>query len=215
MLLIKSMGRYNGDEKVLTDISFLPKNASMLNEGKNINVAGLKGMLCIIPLLFVMGFVAKNVIDRLPGSLEMNLEFACTFILMIILLKILSCVHELIHALMYPSDCEKQIWKFNGGYFVYCNAEISKNRFIVLSVMPMILLGIIPFICWSVLTNEKTPWSVCALLLSFAMVFIAAGDIYNVINVIKKVPKKATVVNYGLHTYYIRKEDVTKAVRDV
>jgi hypothetical protein len=206
MFLIEFMGKYT-DEEILKKNSILPENAVMLNEGDNINLAGFKGFLVILPIISIMAYITFKRIEKMDGILKMDIKFALTFILMLIIIVILMYLHEFIHAIIYPIKSEKQIWNSNFGQFVYCNSEISKVRFIIVSIVPMIVLGIIPYIYWmNFLSDKKTVFSVCFLLISIFMTLISSGDVYNIFNVMRQVPKNATVLNYGLHTYFIVKK---------
>ena len=119
---------------------------------------------------------------------------------------ILKFIHEYIHAILYPLKSKKTIWKYtsNGAYFIYCNTKISKLRFIVISLAPMILLGIIPFVIWLFIADKiDLTISVVYVIMTWIMVFFAMGDLANVYNTIRQVPKNAKVFNYGLRSYWI------------
>ena len=102
---------------------------------------------------------------------------------------------------------EKAIWKLQeqGAYFVYCDETVSKERFIVLSIAPAIILGIIPFV--GVLIFAESISAACIIatwIVSLIMTVMAIGDFANIYNAIKQVPKGAKVFNYGMHTYWMR-----------
>ena len=50
----------------------------------------------------------------------------------------------------------KEIWKVpkDNAYFVYCSAQVSKCRFIALSIAPCIVLGIVPYVVWYIIVPK-------------------------------------------------------------
>ncbi|MGN1332696.1 MAG: metalloprotease family protein [Lachnospiraceae bacterium] len=58
------------------------------------------------------------------------------------ILFILQYVHEIIHALLYPLKEKKEIYYMQGkaALFVYCQAKVSKLRFIIICMHQLL--------CW-------------------------------------------------------------------
>ncbi len=139
--------------------------------------------------------------------LKMNLDVIVSFFIVILAVYILTIIHEIIHALFYPLKCRKEIWKSNsdGAYFVYCEEEISKTRFIVMCLAPMFILGLIPFTIWLLIPNFiPMPYNIAVAITAWLMVIVAMGDVANVYHVIKDVPKNSRVFNRGLlQSFYI------------
>ncbi|MBR4741408.1 MAG: DUF3267 domain-containing protein, partial [Desulfovibrio sp.] len=130
------------------------------------------------------------------------------FVGVIVLSWVLTLVHEVIHALFYPRESEKEIWKSpeQGAYFIYCEDEIGRDRFIVMCLMPMFVLGIIPFVIWlAVPAVIPMPYHVAAAILFWLMTICGVGDVANVYHVLKEVPKGTKVFNNGLlRSFYIK-----------
>nr|WP_277935592.1 DUF3267 domain-containing protein [Parablautia muri] len=142
----------------------------------------------------------------MEGHIVFNLKTIFVIAVAFLVNYILKFIHEYIHAILYPLKSKKTIWKYtsNGAYFIYCNTKISKLRFIVISLAPMILLGIIPFVIWLFIADKiDLTISVVYVIMTWIMVFFAMGDLANVYNTIRQVPKNAKVFNYGLHSYWI------------
>ena len=86
-------------------------------------------------LLPVFAGMVAATIYKLKGidyHLTMGIDVIISFLIVIASVSVLTLVHEIIHALFYPASSEKEIWKAKeqGAYFVYCEDEITKTRFI-------------------------------------------------------------------------------------
>ncbi|MFA9398525.1 MAG: DUF3267 domain-containing protein [Clostridiaceae bacterium] len=150
MYNIKFMGKYKNESQILT--GNLPKQAIQYNEPSKLTDIFLMGTLISLPMiiiLFALVFVKieiwniqfKNI--NVPNLL-MSTITAC------ILSLVLLVIHEFLHALAYPKNHIKEIWfKPNElAAFVYCNGQVSKGKFIWISLCPNIILGFIPYALW-------------------------------------------------------------------
>ena len=91
--------------------------------------------------------------------------------------------------------------------FVYCEEKVSKLRFILMSLAPALVLGILPFLIWYVVAPFlSVEVSVCWALMSFTMTASAVGDFVNVYHAIRQVPKHAKIFNYGFHSFWIEED---------
>ena len=116
--------------------------------------------------------------------------------------------HEYIHALCYPRSSVKQIWKNkkDNAYFVYCDAIVSKKRWIVICIMPTLMIVVLPFLIW-ILVAKYLPINimVCTFILLLIMMLGSSGDFINIYNTLRQVPKGGKVFNYwDLHSYWIK-----------
>ncbi len=168
-----------------------------------------RGLLILFPIFLVMVAATYFKVKDLNYHLTMGLDVVVSFVLIIVLVYLLTFVHEIIHALFYPADVVKEIWKSKeqGAYFVYCEKEISKERFIVMCLAPMFILGIIPFVIWLILPDLiPMPYNIAVPIIFWLMTIIAMGDVANVYHVIKEVPRGSKVFNYGLlRSFYIKR----------
>nr|WP_243176859.1 DUF3267 domain-containing protein [Clostridium gasigenes] len=127
-----------------------------------------------------------------------------------IVLSIVSLiVHEFLHAFSYPKNVVKEIWVKPDelAAFVYCNAPVSKKKFIWIVLCPNVVLGFIPYVLWIQGVFDFNPLVSHAIII-FAMMNIISGigDYLNFYLTIKQVPKNALVQNYGFHTYWFLKK---------
>ena len=207
MFNIKYKGNYK-DDKDLIKRKSIPKNAVEYGIVSDLKKELGRGFLIILPLVIIMLVLIIIKVKNIDFHLKMDIHFIISFLIVIVSVYLLTIVHEIIHALFYPIKSNKEIWKSKeqGAYFVYCEDEISKSRFIIMCLAPMFILGIIPFIIWYIIpTFIPMPYNIAVSIIFWSMTIVAMGDVSNVCYVIKEVPKKAKVFNYGLlRSFYIK-----------
>ncbi len=210
MLNITYMGKFE-NEKQLIGNDKLPIKAIQFKEGKEINDLFNLGFTLELPIIIPIIIITIIRIQNIEGHISLNFKTFCIIAIAILMNYILKFVHEYIHACLYPAKSKKTIWKYtsNGAYFIYCNTRISKIRFIVISLAPMIILGIIPFILWLFIADKiDLIISLVYVFLTWIMIFFAMGDLANIYNTIKQVPQNAKVFNYGLHSYWCLENNI-------
>ncbi len=208
MLNILFKGNYVSDDQLIKRRD-IPNSAVEYGIVTSLQREFGRGLLILIPLFLVMVVATYFKVKDLNYHLTMGPDVAVSFVLIIVLVYLLTFVHEIIHALFYPADAVKEIWKSKeqGAYFVYCEKEISKDRFIVMCLAPMFILGIIPFVIWLILPDLiPMPYNIAVPIIFWLMTIIAMGDVANVYHVIKEVPRGSKVFNYGLlRSFYIKR----------
>lgn len=195
------------DEQQLIGSSALPANAVQFKEGEDITEVLKTGGVIGLPVLIAMLGIGIARLSEFDCSITFDLRFACVAITTMILFKLFIYVHEIIHCIFYPAKGRKVIWKDvrSGAYLAYCDMEVSRLRFIVINLAPAVLLGLFSFVLWyvsvPVLMDEI---ALCWFLFSWISVAVSVGDLTNIYNTIKQVPKDARVKNHGYHSYWIR-----------
>lgn len=203
---IKYMGTYEKEEQILR--GYLPVKAVIFKESEDINKAILPGFLIALPVLFLMmiGFI-YIIVQYIEVIIFDN--FTLKFILTSIVAFAMQYVHEIIHALYFPKEYDKEIWFYpkNWAMFVYSDGLVKKKQWIWISLAPNVILGLLPYIVGFV-TMILFPTSISFFVVFFGMAMTACGvgDYYNVYNAIRQVPKDAKIFNYGMHSYWIREE---------
>lgn len=169
-----------------------------------------KTILFSFPLMIINGIIAitisfylhpdiKNILNRNTFSISIKLDlFSLIYIGIFILFMI---IHEFIHASFIPNGLksDKVYWGINGVFaFVYTTEIIKKSRYIIISIMPLILLSIVlPFILKLLgLLNGFT----IALCVINAMG--SSVDCFNILLILKQVPKDSYIVSNGSETYF-------------
>ena len=206
---IRFMGEYHSDEQLITGKE-IPEDAIEFGIVDDLKKEFGKGLLIMLPLFLGMVAMTYLKVKDLNYHLKFDLHFFLAVVLVCVLLTPLTRVHEVIHALCYPKDALKTIWhsKKDGAYFIYCEEIISKTRWLVVLLMPMLLLGVIPFVLWFLLPQLlPMPYDLTFAILCWLLTIMAMGDVANMWHVLKEVPKGADVFNHGLmRSFYIRKK---------
>lgn len=173
----------------------------------------ITSFLISIPFMIVMGFISLLIINLFAPislqelgitvtndniSFEMNLLF-----LPIILFAIISLtfIHELIHVIFIPDFLHSEDtyigFTWFGG-FTYTEKVITKERFIIISVMPYVILSLVfPVILG--LLGFLTPTLKLVLLLN---AISSSVDGLNIAMVLYQIPKKSKVIMNGRFSYF-------------
>ena len=206
MFRITYKGHYTSDEQIIRRKS-LPENAVEFGKISDLNSEFIRGFFLLLPVL--AGMMAAIFLKFRGSAYHLALGFDTLLAVLMGILAVcfLRQVHEVIHALFYPPDAEKEIWKSkeHGAYFVYCEAEMSRNRFVTMALAPVFALGIIPFVLWLLLPQViPMPYNIAVPLVFWMMTILGMGDAANVYHVLKEVPAHARVFNHGLlRSFYI------------
>ena len=200
-------GNYS-EEHQLIQGKALPEKAVQLKEANSIAEAFKSGTLLCLPIILPAIGIAVFRLIGLNKQLETGISLVAAALITLAFSWLLIFLHEFIHALLYPLKAEKSIWRApqSGAYFVYCTAETSKARFIVICLAPTVILGIIPFIVWYFIAPYlPMHWAICIMAQTLMQVMSGVGDLSNAYNVIRQVPKDALVFNYGFHSFWRNK----------
>ena len=183
------MGKYNMDPESLPGGEHEP-NAVAFREPKDSKSLGLIAsgisvliFIVTIALLFIRG-----------GFRAFSLGGAW--------LAILACFpHEYLHALCFKEDVYMYTNLRHGMLFVIGPEKMSKGRFILMSLLPNIVFGFIPYILFMI-------WPQLRVLGTLGAVSIAmgAGDYMNVFNALTQMPKGAKTYLYKFHSYWYMPE---------
>ena len=109
--------------------------------------------------------------------------------------------HELLHAICFKEDVYLYTNFKHGMLFVLGPEDMSKGRFIFMSLLPNLVFGFIPFIVYMIFPQLTFLGSFGALSISMGI-----GDYYNVINAIFQMPKGARTYLYKTHSYWYMPE---------
>lgn len=184
----------------------------LLNEWKVLKEPPSLAITIIIamPIAIILMFLTLFYFEALfPESLNflqaesISIEFTINFKVLLFILGILvyTFLHEMIHALTIPNviHSDKTYWGMNGCFgFVYSEEKIKKARFILVSVMPLLILSFaVPLVCK---IFGFYHWYL--LVLCIVNAGGACVDIFNVILVAKQVPAKGIVFNNGMKTLF-------------
>lgn len=176
-----------------------------LKEPKNLAM----DILVSVPIMLINIFISIFIISRFYNPIAKIISaryFSFTIKFVDILYFILAVfmliiVHELLHIVFVPNFMKSNKTylgiNLNGG-FTYTSEEMSKARFIIISIMPFLVLSIFSPIILGI-------FNVINGFISFFIILNAGAssvDILNLFLVLFQVPKKAYIINNGVETYF-------------
>lgn len=204
MFNIRFKGICKSEEEIKKN-SKLYKNSVAFKEEKTIKEHIKKGEKIMIPIAIIMFIVTLITSDIKNIELEFNLMDIVISFLMIIPLAILF---EITLALTYPLKANKDFYISQKDLTIYLisNSLVSKKRFILICLMPIIILSVIPYAIM-IIFMESIPITIIKLIyISSALTcIISSSIIVDIYNTIKQVPKNGKVFNYGYHSYWLDK----------
>ena len=105
--------------------------------------------------------------------------------------------HELLHAVCFRGDVYLYTNLIQGMLFVVGPEDMSRGRFVFMSLLPNVVFGLIPYVLALVLPDLG--W-----LGVFGMLALTCGvgDFYNVKNALTQMPKGARCYLYKLNSYW-------------
>ena len=112
--------------------------------------------------------------------------------------------HELLHALCFRGEVELWTNLKMGMLFVVGTEDMSKGRFVWMSLLPNLVFGWIPYLLFLL----HPQWVLCGALGAVAIP-MGIGDYYNVYNCLTQVPKAALVYLSGMHSYWYQPSNLT------
>lgn len=86
--------------------------------------------------------------------------------------------------------------------FVVSPERMSKGRFIFMSLLPTLVLAVIPYVIFMIHPQFKVLGTLGA-----AGLASGAGDYYNVYNALTQMPKGAWTYLHGFHSYWYMPQD--------
>ena len=90
----------------------------------------------------------------------------------------------------------------NGMLFVVAPEDMSKSHFIVMSLMPNLIFGFVPFLLYLIF-----PQLGFLGILGATSIPMGIGDYYNIINALTQMPKGARTYLHGFHSYWYLPEE--------
>lgn len=180
-------GTYNLDPNTLPQSGHRP-GAVPFKEAKDSKALGIIANGLCLAIIIVL---AVPVIIRCRGSFDQNQMIAACVMPIAALLP-----HELLHALCFRGDVYLYTNLRQGMLFVVGAEDMSKARFVFMSLLPNLVFGFIPFIIGMLLPNLALAFfgTLC--------IGMGGGDYYNVFNALTQVPNGAKVYNYQFNSYW-------------
>ncbi|MEK4091984.1 DUF3267 domain-containing protein [Viridibacillus sp. FSL H8-0110] len=174
-----------------------------MKEPKNLTSA----ILLSVPLMIVaaiISIVIINIVSSIslrdfgltPDAISITINLSIIFWLFLLLI-----LHELFHLIFIPKfiKSEKTYVGFTlFGGFVITEEEISKSRYIFITIAPFLIISIIMPLILNGFGLLTTTLKFLIILNSLA----SSVDLLNLFLIIKQVPKNATLKSNGPNTYW-------------
>jgi hypothetical protein len=179
-------GKYTDESQLVRKPD--PEGSVMFKEPEDMNKMSLRmnalalGIAAVLLLVFFL-------INR-----NFHISFLGTIILLLHIVP-----HEILHALCFKEDVTIYTNLSRFLLFVYGTEDMSKTRFILMSLCPNIVFGFIPMILYFIFPDSNTLGTVAAFCLSSG-----AGDYLNVFHALTEVPNGAKIYMNGIHTYWYK-----------
>ena len=177
----------------------IPKNAKKLDSEEDMKKMQTKALPFMIPSVLIC-FICIFTKTFIANEKVINVGFL--FLGVIIgFLEIL--VHELLHAIAFPKNATVYIGVMPKSFTAVAlsSSPVNRNRFIFLSILP-IILGLIPLVIFCFSSNELKELNGILFGMSIMGMISVYPDTYNIFNILKVVPKNAIIQNNKNETYY-------------
>ena len=181
------MGKFSGNEAELPHGEHRP-NAVPFREAKD-----SKSLAVIVSALSLTILVLLAV----PAVLRWGLSFLGASSALGCMASLAALFpHELLHALCFREDVYLYTNWSQGMLFVVGPEEMSKARFVFMSLLPNLVFGVLPY-----LLGMQTG-SGFLLALGILAASMGAGDYYNVFHALTQMPKGARTYLYQFHSFW-------------
>ncbi len=144
-----------------------------------------------IAIIIIMTVISVIRLGRFPlnGSIQSILGSFCSVLVLF--------PHEILHAICFKEDVYLYTNWNQCMMFVVGPETMSKSRFIFMSLLPNIILGIVPYILGMIF-----PDFTFGLVLGIFAASMGAGDYYNVYNALTQMPKGSRTYLYQFNSYW-------------
>ncbi|MCR5300900.1 MAG: DUF3267 domain-containing protein [Lachnospiraceae bacterium] len=184
-------GKYTKEEDLKAKRDHHPKAVPFKEPGKNQFALLANGLS--VSTVVILGFAVYKRIGAVPASDQMFWGFILSFLVLL--------PHEFLHALCFKEDVYLYYNPTRLLLSVHGTEDMSKARFVFLSLLPNIIFGFIPFIIFMV--NPSLIWLGTFGVMSIAMGF---GDYINVFNALTQMPRGAMTYLSGFHSYWYKED---------
>ena len=147
-------------------------------------------------VLFVLTF-AGLVLRVLHTPTDGEVDFLLAFMVGATLSLLSLFPHELLHASCFRGDVYLYTYLKKGMLFVVGPEDMSRGRFVFMSMLPNLVFGFLPYLLFMV----HPSWLILGV---FGAISIPSGfgDYFNVFNCLTQVPKGGIVYLSGFHSYW-------------
>lgn len=180
-------GKYNLNPESLPSKPHQP-GAVPFKEAKDVKTMALIANALAVLLLLFFGFV----LYLRSGNAIFDSIISGSFIALLCMFP-----HEFLHAICFKEDVYLYTNLKHGMLFVVGPETMSKGRFMLLSLLPNLIFGIIPYLI-ALMVPSFTTLGVFGLV----SISMGAGDYYNMFNAATQMPKGARTYLYQFNSFW-------------
>ena len=183
-------GKYDLNPESLPRGEHMPGAVKFNEVSDTKKLAVIANSLCVV-IMIMMAIPAVMRCKDLVKAQQWQMMLGC-LTSMIILFP-----HEILHAICFKEDVYLYTNFKQGMLFVTGPETMSKGRFILMSLLPNIVFGALPFAAGLIFHGLSALGMMGAVALA-----MGAGDYYNVWNAATQMPKGARTYLHGFHSYW-------------
>lgn len=187
----------------------IPENAHKLDSETDMKKMQIKALPFMIPSVLIC-FICMFIKTFVAQEPVINVGF---LFLGVVIGFLLIIVHEFLHAIAFPEDATVYIGIVPKSFTAVAlsSSPVKRNRYIFLSILP-IILGIIPLIIFCFTGNDLKALN--GILFGMAIIGMVSvyPDLYNIFHILRIVPKNAAIQNSKSETYYFIAEQKNHTV---
>lgn len=187
---IKWNGKFNGDPESLPNRPHRP-GAVKFKEIDDVKKLALFMNLASIPLVLLT--IALTFLRGGTDVLGFGMSIGCILALLMLI------PHEFLHAICFREKAYIYTYLEKGMLFVYGPEDLSKGRFIFLSLLPNLVFGFIPYLIFMLFPLPELNWLG---MLGALSIPCGIGDYYNVFHALTQMPKGAKTYMYGFNSWW-------------
>lgn len=185
-------GKFNNDENSLPKREH-PKNYVAFKEpdAKTFSIIANVGSFLLMFLLMIPFFlIGKTYLSESKSAIFIGCLCSCLSLL----------PHECLHALCFKEDVYLYTNLSRGMLFVVGVEDMTRSRFIFMSLLPNLVFGFIPYLLFFI-----HPQWIALGFFGLMCISMGFGDYINIYNCLTQVPKDGLVYLNGFHSYWYKK----------
>lgn len=189
-------GKYSGDENTLPQREH-PENYQMFKEPDSSKFMLIANGVSLIITLVFLAFAVIPTFSYIKADLADGIPWL--LILACILPMLVLIPHEFLHAICFKETVYMYTFLQQGALFVLGLEDMTKKRFVFMSILPTVIFGFVPFAVGVIFPSLY--W-----LAIFGAINIGsgAGDFINIYNALTQVPKGGLIYMCGFHSYWYK-----------
>lgn len=186
---IKWIGKYDGNNLPTVDVG---AGAKELPEVTN------KSVIMLIPIVLLLACCVYIKKTYLGGVAFSRVDWMIGLVIALLFFP----VHELIHAASFPSGSKVIMFYTMQGLGTTCVSPMTRNRFIVVNVLPSLILGVVPLIAYMIVPSSYVFAS--TVLCVFSLIHVGSGcvDYLNIVHLLR-LPSNAKIQISGAKIYWM------------